>query len=494
MASRYTSRPVQMGLLLACLCSAESVAQSPEKTGPRVSGGLLGAAQQSAFRVTEGTATYEQSIGWAGGVWLAIPLGRFFSLEPQVQYSSLPSLQTAGQRPRAFLADATVTWLSAPIALKIHLGPLALVAGGQIDYPIAVVDDPNLITKDDVPTISYAATGGVELFPRSRVTLYGRYVYGLTNVDGRALTTPTPMLYQQTVLAGLKLRAFGGRRSRSGTTDPTPQDAKGEASARVNAKDAQKETKAKDTKDAKGAKGAKTPMLQVAPLADSDGDKVADAGDKCPTVFGVARNMGCPMPDTDDDGVTDTFDKCPQVAGRVKNEGCPSTDSDNDGITDEDDRCPTVVGTAAFAGCGPPDLDRDGIVDADDRCPGVSGVKEMMGCPRIAAFSASAVTFASARIKLTPEGRAELEKVVEYLTAYPNVAVRLEGHTDSRSSDLTNNPLSERRALAARAYLLSRGIAESRITTSGHGSTRPTTGNGTAEGRSKNRRVEVVVR
>ena len=493
MAPRYASRPlhtVVAVLLLACVNRADSFAQSAATASPKVSGGLLGTAQQSAFRVTNGTVAYDQRIGWAGGVWLALPLGRFVSLEPQVQYSSLPSLQTVGTRPRAFLNDATVTWLSAPISLKFHLGPLALVAGGQIDYPIAVVDDPNLITKDDVPTISYAAIGGLELFPRSRVTLYGRYIYGFTNIDGRELTTPSASLYQQTIQAGLKLRLFGKRASGARATDSSRAAAKPEDARRTNTAD----TKAKDTK-AKNAKAEPTPMLQVPAItADTDGDKVPDAADKCPAVFGVERNAGCPMPDSDDDGVTDAYDKCPQGAGRVKNEGCPSTDTDKDGITDEDDRCPTVVGTAEFAGCTPPDADRDGVLDVEDRCPGVSGVKEMMGCPRIATFSASAVTFASARIKLTPDGRSELEKVVQYLATYPSVSVRLEGHTDDRSSDLTNNPLSERRAIAAKAYLLSRGVADSRITTTGYGSTRPTTGNGTFEGRAKNRRVEVIVR
>jgi len=454
MALCYTSRRKQLvvsGFLLACLSSLQSHAQSTAQSGPTVSGGLLGAAQQSAFRVAKGTASYEQRIGWAAGAWLNVPLGRFFSLEPQLQYSSAPSRQTEGQRPRAFLAEATVNWLSAPIGLKAHLGPLAIVVGGQIDYPIAVVDDPNLITKDDIPTIGFAATGAVELFPRSRVTLYGRYIYGLTNVDGRELTTPTAMLYNQTVQAGLKLRVFSGLPS-------------------------------------------KRLKRQVSAVVDTDGDTVPDAADKCPTVFGVERNAGCPIPDRDDDGVTDGFDKCLQVPGRVRNEGCPSTDADKDGISDDEDRCSAIAGTLEFAGCAPPDFDRDGVLDADDRCPGVAGVATMMGCPRIVAFSASAVTFASGRIALTPEGRRELEKVVEYLATYPNVSVRLEGHTDNRSSDLTNNPLSERRAMAARAYLLGRSVAETRVTTSGHGSARPTIGNGTAEGRAKNRRVEVVVR
>ncbi len=506
---------VVTGLLLACLSGANMHAQSTARSGPRVAAGLLGAAQQSAFRVTEGTVSFEQQIGWAAGIWLTVPLGRFFSIEPQVQYSSMPSLQAPGTRSRAFLADATVTWLSAPLVLKVHLGPLAITAGGQVDYPIAVVDDPNLIARDHIPQVTYAATGGVELFPRSRVTLYGRYVYGFTNIDGRELATPSAKLYNQTVQAGLKLRLVGGRRSRSRATDTTPAEAAEPSTGKeptgkesTGKESTGKEPTGKEStgkeptgKESTGkeptgrdSKAAKSPTPETPASIDIDGDKVADASDKCPTVFGVERNAGCPMPDVDDDGVTDEFDKCPQTPGRVQSEGCVFTDTDKDGVSDDDDRCPTVAGTSQFGGCTTPDADKDGVFDADDRCPAVAGVAEMRGCPRIGAFSASAVTFASGLIALTPEGRRELGKVFDYLVAYPNVSVRLEGHTDSMSGALINNPLSARRAMAARAYLLSRGVADARITTIGHGSARPAIGNGTAGGRAKNRRVEVIVR
>jgi outer membrane protein OmpA-like peptidoglycan-associated protein len=258
------------------------------------------------------------------------------------------------------------------------------------------------------------------------------------------------MLYGRSVQAGLKLRVFGARR---GLATVTP---------RV--------------------------------LPDADGDTVDDEADRCPLMTGPARNFGCPMPDSDNDGVTDDHDKCPQVAGRVRNEGCAPTDTDNDGVDDDQDRCPTVAGTAEFTGCPPPDIDRDGVVDDKDRCPTVPGISEMRGCPRITAFVANAVTFASGRITLMPEGRRELDKVVAYLISMPDIAVSLEGHTDNVGTDQINNPLSERRALAAKYYLLSKGIQESRISSSGYGSTRPTIGNGTADGRARNRRVEVVVR
>lgn len=425
-------------------------AQATAHGGHRISGGILGAANLSMPRVSNGTTTFEQRPGWAAGSWLNLPMGRFLSLEPQVQYSAMPFRQTAGQTPRSLLADVAINSLSAPVFFKLHLGPVAVLLGGQVDYPISVVDDPNVVTTESITTFGYLATGGVELFARSRVSLYGRYVYGFTNLDNRESVVATPMLYARSVQAGMKLRVFGGRR-RTVTVVP-----------------------------------------RVRP--DTDGDKLDDDIDRCPLMMGPARNYGCPMPDSDIDGVTDDFDKCPQVAGRVRNEGCQPTDEDNDGVEDDQDRCPTVAGTAEFAGCLPPDTDRDGVVGDDDRCPTVAGISAMRGCPKITAFSASAVTFASGRIALTPEGRRELDKVVAYLTSLPDISVRLEGHTDNVGTDVINNPLSERRAQGAKYYLLSKGIPEARISTIGHGSTRPTIGNGTADGRARNRRVDVVVR
>ncbi len=71
--------------------------------------------------------------------------------------------------------------------------------------------------------------------------------------------------------------------------------------------------------------------------------------------------------------------------------------------------------------------------------------------------------------------------------------VTIIGHTDSTGSDAINNPLSIDRADAARDYLVSRGVARTRIMTDGRGSREPVADNGTQQGRDKNRRVEIYV-
>ena len=67
------------------------------------------------------------------------------------------------------------------------------------------------------------------------------------------------------------------------------------------------------------------------------------------------------------------------------------------------------------------------------------------------------------------------------------------GHTDSIGSDAYNQRLSVRRAEAIKAYLVSKGIEKNRVYTEGKGKSQPIADNRTAEGRAKNRRVEIEV-
>ena len=226
------------------------------------------------------------------------------------------------------------------------------------------------------------------------------------------------------------------------------------------------------------------------PPADTDGDGIIDPDDACPTVPGLAQFKGCP--DTDKDGIQDSEDKCPTVPGLAKYQGCPIPDTDKDGINDEEDKCPTVPGLARYQGCPIPDTDGDGINDEEDRCPDVPGVPELKGCPKID-FQAHEVVFQSGKAVLLAAGKKELDVVADFLNKNPSVKVSIEGHTDNTGSDKINQPLSEKRAAAAKAYLVSKGVAEDRMVTSGYGSTQPVADNKTAAGRQKNRRVEIKI-
>ena len=94
---------------------------------------------------------------------------------------------------------------------------------------------------------------------------------------------------------------------------------------------------------------------------------------------------------------------------------------------------------------------------------------------------------------LKPEGRAKLDDLVSKIQGINLEVIIAVGHTDSVGSDAYNQRLSVRRAEAVKAYLVSKGIERNRIYTEGKGEKQPVASNSTAEGRAKNRRVEVEV-
>lgn len=101
--------------------------------------------------------------------------------------------------------------------------------------------------------------------------------------------------------------------------------------------------------------------------------------------------------------------------------------------------------------------------------------------------------FASGQSALRPEARANLQRVVEFVNRYPGANVVIEGHTDSQGSANLNQVLSQKRADAVRDALIQDGVDASRLSAVGVGKDRPVADNGSAEGRSANRRVEIVV-
>lgn len=113
--------------------------------------------------------------------------------------------------------------------------------------------------------------------------------------------------------------------------------------------------------------------------------------------------------------------------------------------------------------------------------------------------AASKVTFAADaffdfdKSVLKPEGRAKLDDLVSKIRDVNLEVIIAVGHTDSVGSDAYNQRLSVRRAEAVKAYLVTKGIERNRVYTEGKGEKQPVADNKTAEGRAKNRRVEIEV-
>ena len=90
-----------------------------------------------------------------------------------------------------------------------------------------------------------------------------------------------------------------------------------------------------------------------------------------------------------------------------------------------------------------------------------------------------------------PDGKRAIDEALAKLNGVDLEMVIATGHTDSIGTERYNQKLSERRAAAVKAYLVSKGIPSSKVTTIGKGETQPVATNKTKEGRQKNRRVDI---
>lgn len=108
-------------------------------------------------------------------------------------------------------------------------------------------------------------------------------------------------------------------------------------------------------------------------------------------------------------------------------------------------------------------------------------------------ISMSDILFDVDKATLKPELKTNLAKIAGILTVFKNSNITVEGHTDNQGSAEYNQKLSEKRAENVMAFLIEQGVQPHRLSAVGYGLTRPVADNSTAEGRQKNRRVDLVV-
>lgn len=345
----------------------------------------------------------------------------------------------------------------------------------QGDYTIDENKDPAVGNGAGKYSILDYGANGLAGFEFGRVFLTANYSHGLKDFYQPENYTATMKHQLMGITAGVFIDKLGkpGKKDRDGDGIPDGED---------------------KCPDQPG-------LAKFGGCPDTDGDGIQDKDDKCPGQAGLLANAGCPLSDKDNDGVPDKDDKCPDVAGLKENHGCPPEpkDTDKDGVIDSEDQCPTIAGSAKYKGCPVPDSDGDGLNDEVDKCPTVKGSPENQGCPiEVKKEIVEKVNFAARRIQFQ-QGKSALMKssfsvlndVVKILKQNPGIIVSIEGHTSGDALYNANMKLSEDRAKKVKAYLISKGIAASRLTAVGYGPNRPLNAGTTEAEKAKNRRVEL---
>jgi outer membrane protein OmpA-like peptidoglycan-associated protein len=216
--------------------------------------------------------------------------------------------------------------------------------------------------------------------------------------------------------------------------------------------------------------------------------------------------------DTDSDGIVDSKDQCilepEDKDGYLDDDGCPDPDNDADGIPDSKDQCPNEPedfdGYKDDDGCPDPDNDGDGVPDVDDFCPNTPGPNtgDKPGCPKQNKF----IVVTDKEIRITQQIQFEfnkavikpgisykiLDEVVSVLIDNQKFDIEVQGHTDNVGNDAYNMKLSQSRADAVRAYLVSHGVEASRLVSKGYGFHQPLVPNDTPANRALNRRVQFI--
>ena len=198
----------------------------------------------------------------------------------------------------------------------------------------------------------------------------------------------------------------------------------------------------------------------------------------------IAAEMGCGFSVTADDIATS--EGMEDFVRKV----FLAMDSDGDGVPDDEDECPdTPPGVQVdTVGCAV-DSDGDGVSDNVDACPNTpeGAIVDNRGC-----WVVKGVKFDYKKWDVKPQFNTNLDNIIDILKNTPDLNIRVEGHTDNIGSEKYNLNLSKKRAESIKAYLVGKGIDESRITSIGYGFSKPRAGNDTKDGRALNRRAELI--
>jgi outer membrane protein OmpA-like peptidoglycan-associated protein len=251
---------------------------------------------------------------------------------------------------------------------------------------------------------------------------------------------------------------------------------------------------------------------------DRDHDGIIDRLDRCPDAPEDKDKFededGCPDLDNDQDGIPDSADRCPndpEDKDKFEDEdGCPDPDNDKDGILDKADKCPNeaedVDGFEDEDGCPDPDNDQDGLPDKEDLCPNEpetkNGYADEDGCPdedqvRVVGEKIvldDRVHFQQNNAIIRDVSFPLLERLSKLVREHPEyVHIEVQGHADQKGPEDFNKKLSEDRAKSVLEFMVKHGVARSRLSAVGFGSSQLLVQEKNQRALFLNRRVEFVI-
>ena len=107
-------------------------------------------------------------------------------------------------------------------------------------------------------------------------------------------------------------------------------------------------------------------------------------------------------------------------------------------------------------------------------------------------FVTTGIKFDVNKATIKPESMGTINYVVKMMTDHADLKFSIEGHTDTDGEDAANQKLSESRSKSVLDVMVKLGVSADRLTSKGHGESKPMAGNDTPEGKAQNRRVEFV--
>ncbi len=251
--------------------------------------------------------------------------------------------------------------------------------------------------------------------------------------------------------------------------------------------------------------GSKDLLSTVNPKKiDSDGDGIKDIKDLCPDIPGIKKFKGCPK----DKAIMDAEAEAARIEAervaaeeekrRMEAEAARKKAAAEKKAREEAEAAKKAAEEAKMKAEEEAKMkaEEEAKMKAEEAAKAAAARSAEIETKTREVFSRAltGIKFNSSQSTFKNESYQIMDDVVSIMNQYPEINVRIAGHTDSQGAEENNQKLSEKRATAVMNYLTSKGISPTRLSAVGFGEVSPIADNKTAAGRAENRRVEFTVK